>query len=70
MSDVATDLRLLASQIEEATRESRACSIAWDSVRALVDHLTLIARTIELSARVPPEAPQGAGREKIGCPSP
>ena len=51
MNCEAADLRELAARIEQVTRESRAASIAWDSVRVLVDHLTLIARTIELEAR-------------------
>ena len=56
MSDVATELRELASAIEALTRESRACSIAWPQVQALCDYLTLRAHVMELEARARPAA--------------
>ena len=56
MNGEAADLRQLAARIEQVTRESMVASIAWEAVRSLVDHLTLLARTMELEARIPPEA--------------
>lgn len=48
MSEEAKDLRELAARIEQVTRDSRACSMAWDQVQALVDYLCLRARVMEL----------------------
>jgi len=73
MSGEAADLRALASRIEQITRESMVASIAWEPVRALVDHLVLVARLMEVEKRVPPGTdvgspirPPGGGSENIG----
>ena len=48
-------------------------SIAWEPVRALVDHLVLVARLMEVEKRAPPGTdvgspirPPGGGSENIG----
>jgi hypothetical protein len=61
MSEEAKDLRELAARIEQVTRDSRACSMAWDQVQALVDYLCLRARVMETTA----ERDRSPGR---GCP--
>ena len=58
-SDVATELRSLASAIEALTRESRVCSIAWPQVQALVDYLALRAHVSEIEARAKPGGTSG-----------
>ena len=70
MSGEAADLRVLAARIEQVTRESMVASIAWEPVRALVDHLVLVARLMEIEGRVRDEqtdvvTSQGGGVKTI-----
>lgn len=50
-SSEAKELRQLAAQIEQVTRESRISSVAWSAVQTLVDYLTLQAKVMELEQR-------------------
>ena len=50
---VAGELRELAAAIEQLTRNSLCCSVAWEPVVMLVEHLTLQAHVIELENRLP-----------------
>ena len=50
MSSEARELRELAERIEQLTRDSRVCSVAWEQTQALCDYLTLRARVMELEA--------------------
>lgn len=42
------ELRELAQQIEDLARESRVASMINEQVRSFVDHITLLAKVIEL----------------------
>ena len=48
MSDIAKELRKLASKIEQVAHESSVSSIVWEQVHVLCDYLCLRARVIEL----------------------
>ena len=50
---VAAELRELAAAIEQLTRNSLCCSVAWEPVIMLVEHLTLQAHVIELENKLP-----------------
>jgi hypothetical protein len=65
VSNIAVELRELATEIERVTRLSRVCNVAWPQVSSLCDFLTLRAQNIELSARVLSEAPRGEGSKTI-----
>ncbi len=58
--DVAAELRELAAEIEAITRDSRVCGIAWEQVRALVDHL---------HASSPGDRARGAGGRELANPA-
>ena len=55
MTTPAQDMRDLASRIEKICQEHRACSMAWEQVRALTDYLCLRARVMDLSVTHKPE---------------
>ena len=57
MNGEARQLRELAGRIERVTKESMVCSIAWDQVSALRDHLCLRARVMGLEGEKLSEEP-------------